>query len=100
MARRKKPVEAPIENIEVLEEELIEEIETLVETPIEVKTPIEEVSKKQSMKVLNLRDNILSIGMVSIPSRGEVPLSEDQLKDENTMRRINHAIKIGLIKEV
>lgn len=85
--------EAPTEDIET---------ETLPTEEVLVLQPIVQAKeeKKQSMRVLNLRDNVLSIGIVHIPSRGEIVVSEEQMKNDDTMRRIKHAIKIGLIKEV
>ena len=60
----------------------------------------EEIPEDVSMKVRSLVANIVSIGLVSIPSFGEIELDDKQLSDERTMRRVKHAIKIGMIKEV
>jgi hypothetical protein len=94
MAKRRTRTTPIVETAEALVSDTIEDvIDDTVET-------VEEVKISKPMVLKSLRDNVLSIGMVTIPSRGEITLSENDKKNENTMKRINHAIKIGLIKEV
>jgi|GEM_PF-6124748 len=73
---------------------------TVVETPEEVVEvqveKIEEVIKPMTIK--SLSSHSLELGGVFIPAKGEIILSGEE--NERTMRKINHALKIKLIKEV
>lgn len=64
----------------------------------EVLDDVPEISKSLTLKSLSV--HLLDFGGVSIPAKGEVTLTEKQMSNEKAMRKIKHAIKINLIKEV
>ena len=54
----------------------------------------------ESFTVVNQRKNRLSIKGVEVESKGTYTLSAADLKNEKLMKKINHAIAIGVLKKV
>ena len=97
MARPKKEI---IKQLEPQAEEITLDFildETKEDTTLDTEEPIKE---ENIFKVISLRENNLSIGTINIPSFGEAIITEEQMASEKTMKKLEHAIKIGLIKEV
>lgn len=97
MARPKKEI---IKQLEPQAEEITLDFildETKEDTTLDTEEPIKE---ENIFKVISLRENNLSIGTINIPSHAEVVITEEQMASEKTMKKLEHAIKIGLIKEV
>lgn len=103
MARPKKEIIKEDEKLEIVDIPEFSNDDMDLEYCIkeDISQSIEEPIKEENVfKVLNLRENNLSIGTINIPSFGEAIITEEQMASEKTMKKLEHAIKIGLIKEV